>query len=114
MIDHGRVIAEGTSRELKASVGANAVHVRLADASQGDVARAAIARVTGDGIIAGEDAQVIGARLASAAQAAAVLTALTSANVEVAEFSVGTPSLDEVFLALTGKPSERQEGEEKR
>jgi ABC-2 type transport system ATP-binding protein len=114
VIDHGRVIAEGTSRELKASVGANAVHVRLADASQGDVARAAIARVTGDGIMPGGDAGVIGARLASAAQAAAVLTALTGANVEVAEFSVGTPSLDEVFLALTGKPSEQQEGEEKR
>src|SRR5215208_3379662 len=34
VIDHGRVIAEGTSRELKASIGSNAVHVRLADAQQ--------------------------------------------------------------------------------
>ncbi|HEX4934431.1 MAG TPA: DUF4162 domain-containing protein, partial [Gemmatimonadaceae bacterium] len=114
VIDHGRVIAEGTSRELKASVGANAVHVRLADASQADVARAAITRVTGDGIMPEGDPGVIGARLASAAQAAAVLTALTGANVEVAEFSVGTPSLDEVFLALTGKPSEQVDAEAKR
>jgi ABC-2 type transport system ATP-binding protein len=37
-----------------------------------------------------------------------VLAALTQASVDVAEFSVGTPSLDEVFLALTGKPSEPQ------
>ena len=105
VIDHGRVIAEGTSRELKASVGANAVHVRLADASQNDAARAAIGRVTANGVMAGSDAQVIAARLTSTAQAAEVLAALTQADVDVAEFSVGTPSLDEVFLALTGKPS---------
>src|SRR5687767_3805846 len=87
VIDHGRVIAEGTSRELKASVGANAVHVRLADASQGDAARAAIARVLSDGVIPGADAQVIAARLTSTAQAAEVLAALTHADVEIAEFS---------------------------
>ena len=111
VIDHGRVIAEGTSRELKASIGSNAVHVRLADANQADAARAAIARVLDNGVIPGEDAQVIAARLSSTAQAAEVLAALTQADVEVAEFSVGTPSLDEVFLALTGRPSEGQ-GEE--
>ena len=108
VIDHGRVIAEGTSRELKASVGANAVHVRLADANHADAARAAIERVTGNGIMPGSDANVIGARLASTSQAAEVLAALAQADVEVAEFSVGTPSLDEVFLALTGKPSEQE------
>jgi ABC-2 type transport system ATP-binding protein len=105
VIDHGKVIAEGTSRELKASVGANAVHVRLVDSNQADAARAAMSRVTGNGVTPGSDASVIGARLASTGQAADVLLALTQAGVEVAEFSVGTPSLDEVFLALTGKPS---------
>ena len=114
VIDHGRVIAEGTSPELKASVGANAVHVRLANASQGDIARSAIARVLGDGVLPGSDALVIAARLASTAQAADVLAALSQADVEVAEFSVGTPSLDEVFLALTGKPSEQATVEETR
>ena len=114
VIDHGRVIAEGTSRELKASVGANAVHVRLADASQHDAARAAMARVLDNGIMPGSDAQVIAARLTSTAQAADVLAALTRANVEVAEFSVGTPSLDEVFLALTGKPSDQETAEAQR
>src|SRR5215207_8513163 len=90
VIDHGRVIAEGTSRELKASIGANAVHVRLADANQGDAARTAIARVLGDGVMPGSDALVIAARLTSTAQAAHVLAALTQADVEIAEFSVGT------------------------
>jgi ABC-2 type transport system ATP-binding protein len=113
VIDHGRVIAEGTSRELKASVGSNAVHVRLADPNQGDAARAAVARVLGDGVMPSSEPQVIAARLTSTAQAADVLAALTQADVEVAEFSVGTPSLDEVFLALTGKPSEQEAGEAK-
>ena len=108
VIDHGRVIAEGTSRELKASVGSNAVHIRLADANHAEAARGVIARVLGDNVLPGSDAMAIAARLSSAAQAADVLAALTQANVEVAEFSVGTPSLDEVFLALTGKPSEPQ------
>ncbi len=114
VIDHGRVIAEGTSRELKTSVGANAVHVRLAEVSQGNIARAAIARVLGDGVVPGSDALVIAARLNNAAQAADVLAALTQADVDVAEFSVGTPSLDEVFLALTGKTSEHPAPEEER
>ncbi len=111
VIDHGRVIAEGTSRELKMSVGANAVHVRLVEVQQGDAARAAITRVLGDGIMPGTDALVIAARLTSAAQAADVLAALTQADVDVAEFSVGTPSLDEVFLALTGRTSEQPAAE---
>jgi ABC-2 type transport system ATP-binding protein len=45
-------------------------------------------------------------RLSSPGQAAEVLVALTQARVEVAEFSVGNPSLDEVFLALTGRSAE--------
>ncbi|HYC51784.1 MAG TPA: ATP-binding cassette domain-containing protein [Gemmatimonadaceae bacterium] len=108
VIDHGRVIAEGTSAELKASVGANAMHVRVADASQADAANAAIGRVLGNGMMPGSDAQVISARLTNTAQASEVLAALTAARVDVAEFSVGTPTLDEVFLALTGKPSEEE------
>lgn len=111
VIDHGRVIAEGTSRDLKTSVGANAVHVRLAEASQGNAARAVLTRVLGDGIVPGSDSLVIAARLTSARQAADVLAALTQADVEVAEFSVGTPSLDEVFLALTGKKTEESTSE---
>src|SRR5919109_869262 len=48
VIDHGRVIAEGTSRELKQSVGANALHVRLASAEQRVAAQELITRVLGD------------------------------------------------------------------
>jgi ABC-2 type transport system ATP-binding protein len=105
VIDHGRVIAEGTSRELKASIGANALHLRVASTEQGAAARAVVSQILGDRIMPGADPLTVAARLAAPGQAAEVMAALYAANVEVAEFSVGTPSLDEVFLALTGKPS---------
>jgi ABC-2 type transport system ATP-binding protein len=111
VIDHGRVIAEGTSRDLKASVGANALHVRLSNADQRAMAEQVIARVLGDGMLPASDATVIAARLARTNQASDVLGALTASNVEIAEFSIGTPSLDEVFLALTGKPAEEAKEE---
>jgi ABC-2 type transport system ATP-binding protein len=49
---------------------------------------------------------VVAARLDRANQGADVLGALAASQIDIAEFSVGTPSLDEVFLALTGKPAE--------
>jgi len=106
VVDHGRVIAEGTSRELKASVGSSALHVRLASAEQCVRARELVARVLGDGVLPVSDPTALTARLANPAQAAAVLTELTRAHVDVAEFSVGNPTLDEVFFALTGHPAD--------
>jgi ABC-2 type transport system ATP-binding protein len=106
VIDRGRVIAEGTSRDLKASVGSNALHVRLGSADQRALAQEVVARVLGDGVLPATDPVVVAARLENPAQAAEILAALTAGRVEVAEFSVGTPSLDEVFLALTGRPAE--------
>ncbi len=106
VIDHGRVIAEGTSRELKASVGSNALHVRLVDARQRAEAQRLITRVLGDGVLPGSEPTEVAARLEDAAQAAAVISALTQVGIGVAQFSVGDPSLDEVFLALTGRPAE--------
>ena len=109
VIDHGRVIAEGTSGELKASVGSNAVHVRLADPQQRELAEQVIAGVLGDRILPVTEAGVLSARLDSAGRAADVLSALTAREIDVAEFSVGRPSLDEVFLALTGRTAEEVE-----
>ena len=114
VIDHGRVIAEGTSRDLKAMVGSSALHLRLASADQQARARELVSRVLGNGLLPVADATSVAARLSSAAQAADVLAALTRDRVEVAEFTVGNPSLDEVFLALTGHATEASDGEEKR
>jgi ABC-2 type transport system ATP-binding protein len=106
VIDHGRVIAEGTSRDLKASVGANALHVRLGNAEQRGQARDLITRIVGEGVLPETDPGVLAVRLERTAQATEVLAALSANEVDVAEFSVGTPSLDEVFLALTGRPAD--------
>ncbi len=106
VVDHGRVIAEGTSRELKASVGSNALHVRLANPDQRALAQQLVERVLGDGVLPVTEPTEVAARLDHPKQAAAVLTALTEGQVDVEQFSLGNPSLDEVFLALTGKPTE--------
>ena len=106
IIDHGRVIAEGTSRELKASVGSNTLHVRLANPDEAPQARELLARILGGAILPGSEGSEVAARLERPADAAAVLTALSERRIDVAQFSVGSPSLDEVFLALTGRPAE--------
>ena len=112
VVDHGKVIAEGTSRELKASVGASAMHVRLASTDMGAHARELVGRILGEGLMPTSDPGELTARLSNPSQAAEVLAALTRAGMEVAEFSVGNPTLDEVFLALTGQTSEHPVSEE--
>jgi daunorubicin/doxorubicin transport system ATP-binding protein len=108
VIDHGKVIAEGTSRDLKSSVGSSALHLRLASVEQRAQARELVTRVLGDGLLPVSDPATVTVRLGNPAQASAVLTALAEASVDLAEFSVGNPSLDEVFFALTGRPAEAE------
>src|SRR5512133_226073 len=113
-LDEADRLAEGTSRELKAQVGSNALHLRLVDAGQRAEAQRLITRVLGDGVLPASEPTEVAARLENAAQAAAVLSALSERGIEVAHFSVGDPSLDEVFLALTGRPAETTHTEAKR
>jgi ABC-2 type transport system ATP-binding protein len=105
VIDHGRVIAEGTSRDLKQSVGSNTLRLRLANAEQRPRAIELVSSVLGDGVFPAQEPLEVTARVESSIQAGAVLSALGQAGVDVAQISVGDPSLDEVFLALTGKPA---------
>lgn len=106
VIDHGKVIAEGTAPELKASVGSSSVHVRLVDAAQRSLAQEVMARVLAVPIGLPADTSALDARIGAARDAADLLPALLDAGVDVAEISLGQPSLDEVFLALTGHPAE--------
>ncbi len=108
VIDHGKVIAEGTSRDLKSSVGSSALHLRLASVDQRARTQELVTRVLGDGLLPVTDPATVTVRLAHPAQASAVLTVLAEAGVDLAEFSVGNPSLDEVFFALTGRPAEAE------
>jgi ABC-2 type transport system ATP-binding protein len=110
VIDHGRVIAEGTKGELKASVGSGAVHLRLRDAVQRPDAEKVLAQVLGADVVLEADPVALTARvngagseLSAAEQAARALAELARTGITVDNFSLGQPSLDEVFLALTDK-----------
>ena len=114
VIDHGRVIAEGTPGELKSSVGAGTIHVRIRDAAQRPAAGRILATALETAIDLDADPVALTARTAGSEQGAAeqasrALAALAAAGIVVDDFALGQPSLDEVFLALTDRPAEHQE-----
>ncbi len=102
VIDHGRVIAEGTSDELKRSVGGRTLHLRLASADRRDTARTLLAPVFTDAVEDGADPLALALRVSGDEEVIAALTTLSGAGVAVAEFSMAQPTLDDVFFALTG------------
>ncbi len=103
VVNHGRKIAEGTSRELKAATGSGFLHVALADAGRLAAAAAILEARLGARVQPGAEGARLSVKAESAEAAAAALSALTAAGVELADFSMGTPSLEEVFFALTGQ-----------
>jgi len=107
VIDRGTVIAEGTPSELKASVGSGALHVRLLDPEQRSEAARVLERELGT-VHLEPDPAVLAAPCADADRAAEAVAELARSGVRIAGFSLGQPSLDEVFLALTGHPAEEQ------
>jgi ABC-2 type transport system ATP-binding protein len=111
VIDHGRVIAEGTPAQLKASVGSGSLHIRLLDPERRTKAEQVVARVLGGEVHPEADPAALSTACASADRAAEAVGELTRNGIEVANFSLGQPSLDEVFLALTGHPAEEQTAE---
>jgi ABC-2 type transport system ATP-binding protein len=113
VIDHGTVIAEGTSGELKASVGAGAVHVRLRDPERRPEGQQVLSRTLGVPVHLDSDPVTLTASVADPERMARALTELSRTDVEVAEFSLGQPSLDEVFFALTGHAAEEAPGEDR-
>ena len=115
VIDHGTVIAEGTSSELKASVGAGSLHVRLNDPADRAAAQTVLARTLGVQVVPGTDPAALSATLPAATETAAgekasrALAELAGAGIAVTGFALGQPSLDEAFLALTGAEGAVQE-----
>ena len=115
VIDHGRVIAQGTGSELKDQVGGQILEVELASAAQRDTARAALT-----GIGCGEPEP--GERLAQLTLPAPrdglemiedAASALRKADIAVSDLGLRRPTLDDVFLQLTGAPpSENGAGSE--
>ena len=111
VIDHGKVIAEGTPAQLKASVGSAALHVRLLDPEQRSEAEQVLQREL-ETVHLESDPAALSAPCADADRAAEAIGSLGRAGISVAGFSLAQPSLDEVFLALTGRPAEDTTTEE--
>jgi ABC-2 type transport system ATP-binding protein len=112
VIDHGILIAEGTSRDLKTSVGGRTLHIRVTAPERVAEAELLLKRVIGPDVHNGAGPNSLAAMVASESVVAEALSALAGAGVGIAEFSMGQPSLDEVFFALTGHPAETAEEEE--
>jgi ABC-2 type transport system ATP-binding protein len=104
VIDHGRKIAEGTSRELKAATGAGVLHVSLADNGQIEAAAELLSARLQSVVQRSPEGAELSVLAGDAAAANAAIAALISGGIALADFRMGTPSLDEVFFALTGKP----------
>jgi ABC-2 type transport system ATP-binding protein len=107
VIDHGRVIAEGTPAQLKASVGSASLHVRLLDPEQRPEAERVLTRELGTAHLE-PDPAALSAPCSDAERASEAVGELMRADIQVGTFSLGQPSLDEVFLALTGHTAEDQ------
>ena len=104
MLDHGRLVAEGTADELKRLVPGGHIRLRFADAGALDAA----ARALGD---AGRDDDELTLQVPSdggVQSLRALLDRLDAEAIEVDDLSVHTPDLDDVFLALTGHPTREE------
>jgi oleandomycin transport system ATP-binding protein len=100
VIDQGRVIATGTPAGLKSRVGAQTVTVRPADARDTDRIREAVGRVAAGPVdVSGE---IVLAPVSDPGALAKLVRDLDEHGLTVAELALRSPSLDEVFLSLTG------------
>jgi ABC-2 type transport system ATP-binding protein len=102
VIDRGRKVAEGTPGELKTSVGSSTLQLQLAEGADQGLAMQVTERVVGREPFLTPESGRMNVALDTADTAADVLIALRGAAVPITSVSVAQPTLDEVFLALTG------------
>jgi ABC-2 type transport system ATP-binding protein len=110
VIDHGRVIAGGTPDELKDRVGGERLEIRLDEAAHAQAAVSALAAMTDDEPGIAGDLVTVGVRNRGGAIVEAVRR-LDEASVGVEDIALRRPTLDDVFLALTGHAAEESDGE---
>jgi len=106
VIDRGRKVAEGTPAELKARIGTSSLRVQMAEAADTAAAAALAGELTGDTPVVPPTGSGFSVQLSDANQAADVLIALRNHRLDITNATVEQPSLDDVFMALTGRPSE--------
>jgi ABC-2 type transport system ATP-binding protein len=105
VIDQGLVIAEGTPDELKAQVGGERLEIHLCDGGRGEEAVAALASIASDRPFL-EDGSVRVPVTERRGTIAAAVRRLDDAGIAIDDISVSIPTLDDVFLNLTGRVAE--------
>jgi oleandomycin transport system ATP-binding protein len=110
VLDHGRVIAEGTSDELKAQAGGQVLEVRPAGGDLDRVA-AVLAALAGGNPAVDADTRLVTVPAADPGVLVEVVRRLDAAGVAVADLALRRPSLDDVFLRLTGHTTDDRDAE---
>jgi ABC-2 type transport system ATP-binding protein len=108
VIDRGLVIAEGTPDELKNQVGGERLDIHLCDGNRGEEAVAALATIASERPFV-EDGSIrvpVAERRGTIADA---VRRLDDAGIAIDDIAVSTPTLDDVFLKLTGRAAESEE-----
>jgi ABC-2 type transport system ATP-binding protein len=108
VIDRGVKVAEGTSDELKSSVGRSSLTLHVADADDLALAAATARRLVGEEPVPSPESRRLAVPLERGEQAVDVLVALREQGIGIESLTVQKPSLDEVFLALTGHRAEEE------
>jgi len=110
VIDRGKVIAHGTPSQLKASIGAATLELKLNDKSEYENAKQVIqSLLLVEGHFSSEG--ILTAPLSDPELITDVLLALRNRNIQLSEVSVKTPTLDEVFMAITGHETDKNDVE---
>jgi len=113
VIDHGRAIAHGTSNELKSQVGGERIEVVVSTDAEIEIARGILARIAVGELHTDPHGRVVSAQVHGGAKdLMATLRELDDASVEVLDVGLRRPTLDDVFLALTGHAATEEEGGE--
>ena len=107
VIDHGRAIARGTADELKRQVGGERLEVTLRDGASTEAAERVLAAIGEGGVLVNAEARRLSVGVTShGALMTRAIRELDASGVEVDDIGFRRPTLDEVFLVLTGKPAE--------
>jgi ABC-2 type transport system ATP-binding protein len=107
VIDHGKAIAEGTSDELKAQVGGERIELVVASAADLPAARKVLGEVAGDGVEVDDQSRRLTAPVSDgAAVLMEALRRLDGEGVKLSDVALRRPTLDDVFLSLTGHASD--------
>ncbi len=114
VIDRGRKVAQGTPDQLKSQVGSSTLQLRLLDPAQTPEAVDVVRRVVGDEPVLTPEAGGINVPLADANRAADVLIGLREQELLITSATVQKPTLDEVFMALTGHAAEETETDQQK